>query len=167
MKYKHSCLVLAAILSACAFSAPAEEAWDYTKRRTLAELIELRREILTRRHPAFSPDEAANYALNNSGVPSAVEMIFVGAERELPAERKKLIDAFARSYAHISDFAEDFQVEMPFKEGQTEYWMPVNKKYVAAMRQLPKGAEVIFSADLIGAHRGAQGWEWVCTMNVL
>ena len=145
----------------CSSFIQAQNEWDYIQLRTLAELISLREQITESTHPVLKGSEIGKYALNNSSVSSRVRLIVNGTARQIPMERKRLLELSAKTYAHDADFDKKFEIEMLFREGDKQYWIPVKTDVVAMLEKEGKGKEVILLIELVGAYKAGDGWEWV------
>jgi hypothetical protein len=159
-------LVSALLLTSFVMVAHAQS-WDYEKQRTLSEMISLRREILGKRHPAFIGSEAGEFALNNSAVTSRVKLRYMGEKRLISIARLRLLEGMSQAYSLNPESTKRLVVEMLFKEGDKEYWIPVKKEVISTLESLKTGEEVMVYIDLVGTYRTKGEWDWVFTVNAI
>ena len=99
--------------------------WKDFERRTLPELIktnEREEEENIRRFP-----DQNQFVFRGTTLPSAVQLTYTSELRPLSAERKKFIETWARSYYRNTGYANLYTAEYLFKEGNDDYWLPVQK----------------------------------------
>jgi hypothetical protein len=115
--------------------------WDDFERRTLQEMVKIN-EREEGENIKRSPDQT-QFVFRDAKLPSAVRATYTGESRPMSAERKKFVETWARSYFRNTGYANLYAAEFLFKEGNEDYWLPVQKdvaKYFS--EELKKGDPV-------------------------
>lgn len=115
--------------------------WDDFERRTLQELRTTNERDEEGNRKRF-PDQN-QFVFHSTTQPSVVRVTYTTESRPMSAERKKFIEAWARSYYRNPGYANLYATEFLFKEGAEDYWLPVQKdvaKYFG--EELKKGEPV-------------------------
>lgn len=99
--------------------------WKDFERRTLPELIKTNEREEQENIRRF-PDQN-QFVFRGTTLPSAVQLTYTSESRPLSAERKKFIETWARSYYRNTGYANLYTAEYLFREGNEDYWLPVQK----------------------------------------
>jgi hypothetical protein len=121
--------------------------WEIFKPRTLKEVIS----ITTK---AVRPDDSMFLAQNQ--LESKVEVVFTGKSRLLLKARKTFIETwFGMLRSDQKEFAELYESEYLYKEGEVEYWLPTSKPITKYFdKELKPGDKMDLYLISIGAYRG-------------
>ena len=115
--------------------------WKDFERRTLPELIKTNEREELENIRQF-PDQN-QFVFRGTTLPSAVQLTYTGESRQLSAERKKFIETWARSYYRNTGYANLYTAEYLFKDGNEDYWLPVQKGVAQYfVEELKKGEPV-------------------------
>jgi hypothetical protein len=120
--------------------------WEIFKPRTLKEVIS----ITTR---AVRPDDSMFLAQNQ--LESKVEVVFTGQSRPITEARKTFIRMWVGMLrADQKDYAELYEREYLYKEGEKEYWLPTSKPITKYFdKELKPGDKMELYLISIGAYR--------------
>jgi hypothetical protein len=120
--------------------------WEIFKPRTLKEVIS----ITTK---AVRPDDSMFLAQNQ--LESKVEVVFTGKSRPINKARKTFIEMWVGMLrADQKDYAELYESEYLYKEGEVEYWLPTSKPITKYFdKELKPGDKMDLYLISIGAYR--------------
>lgn len=126
-------LVCAAMLASVGIALPRASGAlgsDWSRYRP-AQLREVAEDLPGRRGVAVSGD-----------VPVRSRMAFVGEFRDLPEDSRRLIGAWGDSMG-VTGMLEVFRREVRVRQGDREYWLPVQEALATAMEAELRAGEVI------------------------
>lgn len=128
MKYRIIRLSLILFVMAGSFSVAVAQGFPYGdfERRTLQELVKINEQEDSEDLKRF-PDQS-QFVFRGKTLPSVVRLSYTGESHLLSAERKKFIELWASSYYRNPGYANLYEAEFLFKDGSTEYWLPVQKQ---------------------------------------
>ena len=128
MKYRIIRLSLILFVIAGSFLVAEAQGFPYGdfERRTLQDLVKINEQEDSEDLKRF-PDQS-QFVFRGKTLPSVVRLTYIGESRPLGAERKKFIELWATSYYRNPGYANLYEAEFLFKEGITEYWLPVQKQ---------------------------------------
>jgi hypothetical protein len=120
--------------------------WESFKPRTLKEVIS----ITTR---ALRPDDSMFLAQNE--LESKVEVVFTGKSRPIIKARKTFIETwFGMLRTDQKEYAELYEREYLYKEGDAEYWLPTSKPITKYFdKELKPGDKMHLYLISTGAYR--------------
>ena len=128
--------------------------WELFKSRTLKEIIS----ITTK---AVRPSDSMFLAQNQ--LESKVAVIYAGKSRPIIKARKTFIEVWVGMLrAEQKEYAELYELEYLYKEGEAEYWLPTSKpitKYFE--KELKPGDKMDLYLISIGAYQGKEGIDCV------
>jgi len=128
--------------------------WELFKSRTLKEIIS----ITTK---AVRPSDSMFLAQNQ--LESKVAVIYTGKSRPIIKARKTFIEVWVGMLrAEQKEYAELYELEYLYKEGEAEYWLPTSKpitKYFE--KELKLGDKMDLYLISIGAYQGKEGIDCV------
>ena len=116
--------------------------WKDFERRTLKEIIAI--------NESEDVDDQKRLPNQNRMImrgkilSSVVRVNYMGESRSISEERKKFIELWAGSYfSQTPGYASHYESEFLFKEGNDEYWLPVQKQVARYFpKELKKGDAV-------------------------
>lgn len=136
-------IVFSLCLSATAFAQ--EFPWNIFKSRTLKEVVS----VTTK---AVKPYDSMFLATNQ--LESKILVTFTGKSRPIIKERKTFISIWAGMLGQPKDYADLYQREYLYKEGDDEYWLPTQEPITKYFdKELKEGDEITLYLIRIGAHR--------------
>ena len=137
-------IIISALLAATALAQGFP--WEIFKPRTLKEVIS----ITTK---AVRPDDSMFLAQNQ--LESKVEVIFTGKSRPITDARKTFIGMwYGMLRSDQKQFAELYEREYLYKEGEVEYWLPTSKPITKYFdKELKPGDKMELYLISIGAYR--------------
>lgn len=119
--------------------------WEIFKPRTLKEVVS----ITTK---AVRPDDSMFFATNQ--LESKVKVTYTGQSRAILQARKDFISKWVGIFSRPKKFAETYEREYLYKEGDDEHWLatqaPVTKYFE---KELKPGDEMTVYLISIGAYR--------------
>ncbi len=120
--------------------------WEIFKPRTLKEVTS----ITTK---AVRPDDSMFLAQNQ--LESKVEVVFTGKSRPLIKARKTFIEMWVGMLrADQKHYAELYEQEYLYKEGEAEYWLPTSRPITKYFdKELKPGDKMDLYLISIGAYR--------------
>jgi hypothetical protein len=148
------------MLTSASLLAQDQDGWDKYEPRTLSQII--------RQHSKAVADEKARVQLFFTAdvFPSRVRVTYVGEMRKISLTRKNFIAEWAKTRKVPQDLVGLFEEEVLFKEGQTEYWLPVQKQVIPYFKEeLKAGEKVDLYLIWIGARRESEVSDWVFLVN--
>lgn len=123
--------------------------WDRYQPRTLRDIIKLTDGFLegVQERPALYLENSPEYQY-----PSRIHVIYTGEFREISDEHQLLLDFWADPFGSRKEFADLFEHEALFIEGDTEYWIPVQEPLIPYMEnELEVNKKAIIYVIWIGA----------------
>jgi len=150
----HRLLLLASILIASATNAASQGfPYDIFKPRTL-------KEVTTITTKAVRPDDTWFYA--TTLLESKMAVTFTGQSRPMLAARKEFISNWAGVFGQPKDYADRYETEYLYKEGDVEYWLgtqtPVAKYFP---KELRSGDTMTLYVVSLGGYRTKDGVDCV------
>jgi hypothetical protein len=147
-------LLLIFILAACAIPASAQGfPYDIFKPRTLKEVT-----ATTTR--AVRPDDTWFFA--TTLLESKMQVTFTGESRPMLPARKQFVSNWAGVFGQPKDYADRYETEYLYKEGDDEYWLatqtPVTKYFP---KELKAGDKITLYVISIGGYRTKDGVDCV------
>lgn len=147
-------LLLLSIFAATAAPAAAQGfPYDIFKPRTLKEVTS----ITTK---AVRPDDTWFFA--TTLLESKMLVTFTGQSRPMLAARKEFVSSWAGVFGHPKDYADRYETEYLYKEGDDEYWLgtqtPVAKYFP---KELKPGDKMTLYVISIGGYRTKDGVDCV------
>jgi hypothetical protein len=122
--------------------------YEIFKPRTLKEIIS----VTTK---AVKPYDSMFLATNQ--LESKVLVTFTGKSRPIISERKTFISIWAGMLGHPKDYADLYEHEYLYKEGDDEYWLPTQEPITKYFdKELKEGDKVTLYLIRIGGHRSQQ-----------
>jgi hypothetical protein len=123
--------------------------WDIFKERTIKEVISITRK-------AVRPDDSMFLAQNQ--LESKVEVVFTGKSRPITAARKTFIEWWVGMLrADQKEYAELYEREYLYKEGDDEYWLPTQTPVTKYFdKELKPGDKMTLYLISIGAYRAGK-----------
>jgi hypothetical protein len=167
MKHK---LVLLPLLIAL-FISPTfaqESGWDLYERRTLKEITTtLTAESLTNPDVVITDKKRdVSFILTYEPLKSRVKVTYTGRFKRMSDERRQILEAWFNTTDQRPGLIDVFQHEYLFKEGATEYWIPVQTKIGEEMREdVDVGDKISVFVAWIGAIKSKNGIEHILTTN--
>lgn len=144
-------IALAACLSTTALAQGFP--WEIFKPRTLKEVIS----ITTK---AVRPDDSMFLATNQ--LESKMPVTYTGKSRPILQARKDFISMWAGMLGHSKDYAELYQWEYLYKEGDDEYWLPTQAPITKYFdKELKEGDKMTLYLISIGAYRNQKNIDCV------
>ncbi|HKC63067.1 MAG TPA: hypothetical protein VKB86_05490 [Pyrinomonadaceae bacterium] len=139
-------LIIIAIIACTSSTALAQGfPWEIFKARTIKEVIS----ITTK---AVRPDDSMFLATNL--LESKMEVTFTGQSRPILQSRKDFINMWAGIFGQPKGYADRYEREYLYKEGEDEYWLatqaPVAKYFD---KELKPGDKMTLYLISIGAYR--------------
>ncbi|MEO8433312.1 MAG: hypothetical protein ABI596_00325 [Pyrinomonadaceae bacterium] len=135
--------------------------WKDFERRTMPELLKIN-DLEEAENLKRFPDQN-QFVFRGTRLPSVVSLTYTGESRALSSERNKFIELWATSYYRNPGYANLYNAEFLFKDGNEEHWLPVQKdvaKYFP--EELKKGELVdlylISPGGLRGTNKGKTLW---------
>lgn len=130
----------------CATALAQGFPWEIFKPRTLKEVIS----ITTK---ALRPDDSMFLAQNQ--LESKVEVVFTGKSRPIDKKRKTFIEVwFGMLRADQKEYAELYELEYLYKEGEAEYWLPTSTPITKYLdKELQPGDKMDLYLISTGAYR--------------
>lgn len=120
--------------------------WGDFKERKIKDIVA----ITTR---AFRPDDSMFLAANI--LATRAEVTFTGKSRPVRAGRKFLINTWAGMLGHGKDYADRYENEYLYKEGDDEYWIPTQTPITKYFdKELKPNDKMILFLISAGAIRG-------------
>jgi hypothetical protein len=159
MKHKVLLSISWVLLMLAPALAQAQDGWDKYQSRTLGQII--------KQHSAAVDDKARIHLLFTADVfPSRVKVTYTGELRSISSVRKEFIANWAKTRKVGEELVDLFQEELLFREGTTEYWLPVQKQVVPYFKQeLKIGDQVELYLIWIGARREFGVADWIFLVN--
>src|SRR2546427_2637014 len=116
--------------------------WNEFERRTLKELVTINEKEDVEDQKRL-PNEN-RMIVRGKILSSVIRLSYTGKSRTLSPERKKFIELWAGSYfSQTPGYADHYESEFLFKEGNDEYWLPVQKQVASYFpKELKKGDTV-------------------------
>ena len=119
--------------------------WDIFKARTLKEVIS----ITTK---AVRPDDSMFLATNQ--LESKAQVTFTGKSRPILRARKDFISIWVGIFGKPKEYAELYEREYLYKEGDDEYWLPTETPITKYFdKELKPGDKMTLYLISIGAYR--------------
>src|SRR4051812_6694224 len=85
---------------------------------------------------------------------SRILVTFTGKSRPISAERKTFICIWAGMLGHPKDYADLYEREFLYKEGDDEYWLPTQEPITKYFdKELKESNQMTLYLICIGAHR--------------
>lgn len=112
------------------------------KVRTLAGVVELNREGTDAILKKSRPNERQGF-IGIDLYRSQVKVEYVGTPRVIPADRQGLMATWQKLQRVDKNFVRLYEKEHLFREGNTEYWIPVQRDMSARMEQTVKPGEIL------------------------
>jgi hypothetical protein len=131
----------------CLSTAAFAQGFPYEtfKSRTLKEVTS----ITTK---AVRPDDSMFLATNL--LESKMLVTFTGKSRPILKENRTFISMWAGMLGHPKDYADLYQHEYLYKEGDGEYWIPTQEPVTKYFdKELKEGDKIMLYLISIGAHR--------------
>jgi hypothetical protein len=135
--------------------------WQDFERRTFQQLIKINAEEDAEDLKRY-PDKN-RMIMRGKILPTVVRVTYTGESRSIGVERKEFIKLWAGSNSAFQPgYADLFENEYLFKEGNDEYWLPVQKKVAAYFAAELKASDLV-DIYLIrpGALRVKDKTDWV------
>ena len=127
--------------------------YDIFKPRTL-------KEVTTITTKAVRPDDTWFYA--TTLLESKMPVTFTGQSRRMLAVRKEFVSNWARLFGQQKEYADRYETEYLYKEGDVEYWLgtqtPVAKYFP---KELKPGDTITLYVVSLGAYRTKDGFDCV------
>jgi len=150
----------ALLLLGSAATAQAQENRDNYQPRTLSQIIEQHRVI------AANGTSGISLLFSADVFPSRVKVTYMGDKRAIPASRKEFIAEWAKTRKLDRGTVDLFEDELLFKEGPTEYWLPVQKQVVPFFAEELKNGDVVeLYLMWIGSRTENGATDWVFLVN--
>lgn len=130
-------VLFSVILFSAAHSVDAQNFdYDRYKPRTLSELIELN-------NPKLEDSAKKLFITSGDWFHSQVKMQYVGTSRPLSAEHKDLLENWKKSFKISEKVAAMFENEFLFREGEKDFWLPVQKQVASYFPKELKKDEIV------------------------
>lgn len=147
-------LFLFSILAASAASAVAQGfPYDIFKPRSL-------KEVTATTSKAVRPDDTWFFA--TTLLESKVQVTFTGDSRPMLPARKQFVSNWAGVFGHPKEYADRYETEYLYKEGDDEYWLgtqtPLTKYFP---KELKPGDKITLYVISIGGYRTKGGVDCV------
>jgi len=149
-----------ALLTLPAALAETQDDWARYQSRTLSQII--------KQHSKAVVDEKARIHLFFTAdvFPSKVNVTYTGEVRTISSIRKEFIAAWAKTRTVHEEVVALFDEELLFKEGKTEYWLPVQRQVIPYFKEeLKPGDSVELYLIWIGARRQFGVTDWIFLVN--
>jgi hypothetical protein len=160
MYYKQFLAALTCVLLAGNALVYSQDNWGAYKPRTIGEVIK------QHSNPQFLAHGDGSVHFSGDSFPSRVKVTYTGSSRDISARRKKHISAWVKTNGRNPEIANLFETELLFKEGDAEYWLPVQKQVIPYFaEELKKGDQVTVFTIWVGAYKEASKWDWVFLVN--
>jgi hypothetical protein len=150
--------IFAFALATCAWTRSTNQ-WEEYQPRTLQSIIDMH-------HDALEDSSENELFLSSDSFPSKVKLVYLAESRPLPANKRKLLIAWAKSYQQPKA-PEVFATEALFKEGANEHWIAVQKPLLDALpKEVRKGQEInAYVIFMGGIKKAGEQKEWLFAMN--
>ena len=127
--------------------------WDDFKERTI-------KEVLSTTTKAVRPDDTMFLATNI--LETRAEVTFTGQSRKVSKARKFFLDWWAGLLNHPKSYADLYETEYLYKEGNDEYWLPTQAPVTKYFdKELKPNDKMILFLISAGAYRGKDGIDCV------
>lgn len=127
--------------------------WEIFKERTIKEVINITRK-------AVRPDDTMFLATNE--LESKMLVTFTGQSRPILKARKNFILWWVGTFGHPKEYADLYEREFLYKEGDDEYWLateiPITKYFD---KELKPGDKMTLYLISIGAYRTEKDFDCV------
>ena len=115
---------------------------------------------------ADPPTGGSQLILSGRSYPSRVVMIHTGQQRDLSPAAKRIIHGYATSFLHDSTFGRRFTHEYLFREGTTDWWIPIQTVLEEPLQnEVPVGSRVTLLTRWAGTERIDNRLTWVFVAN--
>lgn len=139
--------------------------WDRYVPRTLQSIVDAHQNSFAELD-SNAPNPNDQIVFSSDSFPSAPTLVFLGQSRPLPGQRKKLIEGWAKTLKITDDLDDVFATEMLFKEGDREYWIPVQKPLLSYFaKEVEIGKPFVAYTIWIGAIKIDNLWDCLFVMN--
>jgi hypothetical protein len=158
-------LILATLFFALTSSSTASQGfpWNDFERRTMVQLLKMNTDEDSGDLKRYS--DKAQMVMRGKILPSVVRMTYTGESRPLGEVRSKFIEMWAGAYSNVPDYARNFENEVLFKEGQQEYWLPVQKQVAKYFdKELKKDEPIDVYLVRPGGVRSGEKVDWIFLM---
>ena len=139
-------LIMIALFACLSLTALAQGfPWAIFEARTLKEVVS----ITTK---AVKPGDSMFLATNE--LPSKMQVIYMGRSRPVLPARKEFISKWVGIFSRSKEYAQLYDREYLYKEGEDEYWLPTSgpiTKYFD--KELKPGDKISLYLISIGAYR--------------
>lgn len=130
--------------------------WNRYQTRTLSSVVSSR----------SLGDTPAGKTINSKDWSSRVVMKYSGCFRPVPAPKKELIAYWLTSIGQSSEIADIFKNEYEFSENGVTYWLPVQDKLAASMKEeLREGGQCTLYIVWVGIENSGANPEYVFIVN--
>jgi hypothetical protein len=149
------CCVL--FISVCAMG---QDGWGNYQPRTLNQIIKQHAGLVIFERPP------AQLIFNGDPLPSKVKVTYTAKVRKITPTRKAFILDWCKSQRLSEESGAVFEEELLFKEGDVEYWLPVQKQVIPHFKEeLKPGEEVKLYVIWIGGRQESGVPDWVFLVN--
>jgi hypothetical protein len=148
------------MLTSVSTFSQGQDGWGNYQGRTLKQIVD--------QHSKIASDEKAKLNLLFSAdlFPSRVKGIYSGEIRKISATRKEFIAEWVKTRKGSPELVNLFEEEFLFKEGDAEYWLPVQKQVIPFIREeLKAGDRVELYLIWIGARSEPGITDWFFLVN--
>jgi hypothetical protein len=132
--------------------------WNDFERRTLQELVKIN--LADTDELKLYPDKG-QFVYPDKILPSVVRVTYVGKSRAIVSERKKFIESWVGEYGKDPNYANLFKSEFLFKEGDQEYWLPLQEPVTYFEKNLKKGDAVDLYLIRLGGLKVRDNLDWL------
>ena len=162
-------IVIFCLFATISASSPAQQqgpsSWDKYIPRTLQAIMDQNQGLLADMDSTAS-DPNKEILLTANSFPSTVTLVYRGESRPIPSQHKTLVQYWATMLKRPEDLADVFGTEMLFKEGDKEYWIPVQKPLLPYLpKEIKVGETFVAYVGWVGCIKNDDQWDWLFIMN--
>ena len=159
-------VLLRCVVSGLCLAGPlnlqAQSSWDAYRPGTIGHIIELRDSSIH----ATPTNQLPTWIMPGNQFPTRAVVMYTGDSRPIDETRREIIRRWALSFGRDSSIAALYSREFLFKEGQQEFWLPVQDKVASFFpRELQPGRAVTLYVAWLGAYYAGRDITWAFVVN--
>lgn len=143
-------------------SVQAQSSWDAYRPGSIRQVVALQDSSIR----ATPRNELPTWITPGNQFPTRAVMTYTGESRPIDRTRRQIIRLWALSFRRDSSIPELFSREFRFKEGQREFWLPVQDSVATYFpRELQPGRAVTVYVTWLGAYYAGGDITWAFVVN--
>jgi hypothetical protein len=162
-------LLIGLILVGSFLNVAAQDGFDYDKykTRTLKEIVESNSDLKSADitiSKENNPQADPQIVVYGNLLHSEVKVRFMNKSRPISAERKEIIEIWKKSFKIDEKIVSFYENEYLFKEGEKEYWIPVQKQVAEYFpKELKENDLISLFIIRVGGRKLEDGksWDWL------